>query len=163
MSDTMGMLRIDVEGKVHEIKNEAWSKHVRAPSYRFVGMEWLSEPTGVKGKPSWYMAVLSRSQEYSRIDVISENAELSDFQPIVSKSKITSFASAPHENVLAVGDENGTLGIWFVAPSIDQSPRELFTLSGHRGSEICQLSFSSDGATILSSDTSQRAIQWRSR
>lgn len=155
--------RIDDDGKVHEIRNETWSKQVRDPSFRFVSMEWLSEPIGVSGKPSWYMAVLSRSQESSRIDFLSKNAGLTDFQPIVSKSTITSFASAPNENVMAVGDENGTLGIWFVAPSIDQSPRELFTLAGHRGSEVCQLSFSSDGATILSSDTSQRAIHWRSR
>ena len=156
--------RVDPEGISHEIKSQAWDRLKHDPSSRFVSMEWLCEPTGKTSKPLWHMAVLSRTLDASRLDFISENTELNDnIQPIVSNSTITSFASAPHENVLAVGDENGTLGIWFVAPSFDQSARELFTLPGHRGAGVSQLSFSIDGSTILSSDTSQRTIQWRSR
>ena len=156
--------RVDAQGKLRELKSQAWGKLVLDRNARFVDMQWLCEPTGRTTKPSWHMAVMSRSPDSSRIDIISENENLMDnFQPILSKSLITSFASSPNENVLAVGDENGTLGIWFVAPSIDQSPRELYTLPGHRGSAVIQLSFSSNGSSILSSDTGQRAIQWRSR
>ncbi len=156
--------RVDAEGKLRELKSQAWDKLVLDRNSGFVDMHWLCEPTEKTTKPSWHMAVLSRSPGSSRIDIIAQDGQLMDnFEPIVSKSKITSFSSAPNENILAVGDENGTLGIWFVAPSIDQSPRELYTLQGHRGAEVSQLSFSSDGSSILSSDTSQRAIQWRSR
>ena len=155
--------RVDGEGKQHELKSQEWDKLVLDRNFRFVDMQWLCEPTGTN-MPSWHMAVLFRSPDSSRIDIISENKNWMDtFEPILSKSIVTSFASSPNENVLAVGDENGTLGIWFVSPSIDQSPRELYTLPGHRGSEVSQLSFSSDGSSILSSDTGQRAIQWRSR
>lgn len=156
--------RVDAEGIPHEIKSQAWDRLKHDPSSCFVSMEWLCEPKGKTSKPLWHMAVLSRTREASRLDFISQTTELNDnFQPIVSNSTITSFASAPHENVLAVGDENGTLGIWYVAPSFDQSARELFTLPGHRGAGVSQLAFSIDGSTILSSDTSQRTNQWRSR
>ena len=160
--------RLDSEGMMHEFEFKAAIGS--ASDARFVSMEWLSEPGGKSANGSQYMAVLSRSKESSRIDFLPVDSDLSadveadqSFQPILSKSVITSFASAPGENVLAVGDENGTLGIWFVAPSVDQAPRELFTLPGHRGSPLVELAFSSDGSTILSSDASRKAVQWRSR
>ena len=160
--------RLDLTGKMQEIESKALIGS--APDTRFVSMEWLSEPGGTSAKGSQYMAVLSRSTETSRIDFLLVDGDLpvdaevgAGFQPILSKSVITAFASSPGENVLAVGDENGTLGIWFVAPSVDQAPRELFTLPGHRGSALVELAFSSDGSTILSSDASRKSVQWRSR
>jgi WD40 repeat protein len=131
-------------------------------------MKWLREPIGSPtGKESDFMdhmAILSRSADTSRIDFIAlDDTFKGNFLPIVSKVSITSFAASPFENVLAVGDEKGTLGIWFISPRFDQSPRELFTLPGHRGSKVSQVSFSSDGFRILSSDTGQKSLQWRSR
>ena len=160
--------RLDSLGKRHAI--ESGAKVKSDPKTRFVSMEWLSEPSGTSTKGPQHMAVLSRSIESSRIDFLAvdgdvlEDAEgAQSFEPILSKAAITSMASAPGENVLAVGDENGSLGIWFVAPSVDHAPRELFTLPGHRGSAVIEVSFSSDGSTILSSDASRKAIQWRSQ
>lgn len=160
--------RLDSSGKMHAI--ESGAKVKSDPKTRFVSMEWLSEPSGTSTKGPQHMAVLSRSIESSRIDFLAvdgdvlEDAEgAQSFEPILSKAAITSMASAPGENVLAVGDENGSLGIWFVAPSVDHAPRELFTLPGHRGSAVIEVSFSSDGSTILSSDASRKAIQWRSQ
>ena len=159
--------RTDSDGLRHALKSQVWDTISLDPSSLFVSMEWLSEPLGNIAKPLYHMAILSRTKESSRIDFISVDSssayEFQPIQPIVSKSKITSFAAATNENILAVGDEKGTLGIWFVSPSFDQSPRELFTLPCHRGAAVSQLTFSGDGSTIFSSDSSQRSIQWRSR
>jgi len=156
--------RIDTQGRSTKIESEAWRSTLIEQKSRFVNMEWLEDPTGNANKPVLHLAILAQSEDSSRIDLVSlDGAGNASFQPIVSNSAITSFAAAPHENIMAIGDETGTLGIWFVAPSIDQSPRELFTLPGHRGAEVVQLSFSRDGSTILSTDSSLRAIQWRSR
>jgi WD40 repeat protein len=64
--------------------------------------------------------------------------------------------------LLAIGDENGTLVVWFAAPSLDRGARERFTLSGHRGALIGQVSFSGDGNMILSSDSNRKSILWKS-
>ena len=160
--------QLDLLGNEYEIDSKTWSRLTKAPGFRFVDMEWLreptEEPTGKEADFADTMSILSRSADTSRIDFIPLNETVKgDFQPIISKAVITSFAAAPFENVLAVGDEKGTLGVWFVSPQFDESPRELFTLPGHRGSKVSQVSFSSDGFTILSSDTGQKSLQWRSR
>lgn len=159
--------RVDSSDKMHAIESEAKVKS--DPKMRFVSMEWLAEPSGTSIRGPQHVAVLSRSNESSRIDFLAvdgdapaEDEGAQSFESISSRSAITSMASAPGENVLAVGDENGTLGIWFVAPSVDHAPRELFTLPGHRGSAVIEVSFSRDGSTILSSDASRKVIQWRS-
>lgn len=160
--------QMDLLGNELEIDCEAWTTLAMEPGFRFVDMKWLREPTKQPtGKEAEFvesMSILSRSADTSRIDFIPivETMKTS-FQPIVSRAAITSFATAPFENVLAVGDEKGTLGVWFVSPRFDESPRELFNLPGHRGSKVSQVSFSSDGFTILSSDTGQKSLQWRSR
>ena len=99
----------------------------------------------------------------SRIDFVSlDPSSNENFSPILSTSKITSFTTSPNENLLAIGDENGTLGVWFAAPSLDRGARELFTLPGHRGASIGQVSFSDDGNAILSSDINRKSILWKS-
>ena len=175
VENTLVMLRedktwqqMDLLGNKLEIDREAWSRLTKEPGFRFVDMKWLREPktqsTGIEADFTNTMSILSRSSDTSRIDFIPlEETMKGDFQPIVSRAAITSFATAPFENVLAVGDEKGTLGVWFVSPRFDESPRELFTLPGHRGSKVNQASFSSDGFTVLSSDTNQKSLQWRSR
>jgi serine/threonine protein kinase/WD40 repeat protein len=160
--------QMDLLGNKLEIESEAWLRQATAPGFQFVDMKWLREPktklTGMEADFAEYMSILSRSADTSRIDFIPLAETLkSDIQPIVSRAAITSFATAPFENILAVGDEKGTLGVWFVSPRFDESPRELFTLPGHRGAKVNQVSFSSDGFTILSSDSSQKSLQWRSR
>jgi len=168
LGDDQKWRRRDEQGNSFDINNEAWTRRTEEAGFRFGDMNWLREPTGpLTGKEGGfvnYMSILSHSADASRIDFIALDDTLrSDFQPIVSKSAIASFATAPFENIVAVGDEKGTLGVWFVSPHYDLSPRELFTLPGHRGSKVNQVSFSSDGSRILSSDAGQKSLQWRSR
>jgi WD40 repeat protein len=124
---------------------------------------WLQEPWLPETTNRWHVAILSHEPKGSRIDFISlDPSSNENFSPILSTSKITSFTTSPNENLLAIGDENGTLGVWFAAPSLDRGARELFTLPGHRGASIGQVSFSDDGNAILSSDINRKSIVWKS-
>lgn len=156
--------RVDSAGDLHAIKRPQWDKIVRDGNSLFLDVQWLIEPKGKTDMPTYHLAILSRLDDLSRIDFLPiDGSREAAFEPIVSRSTITSIATSATESILALGDANGNLGIWFVSPSFDQSPRELYTLPGHRGASVNQLSFSSDDSTILSSDSSKRAIRWRSR
>ena len=169
-----GLLVLAAEGKWSLLSETGESKHLAsdhllpnsiAPGFasEFAGVRWLQEPWLTGTSKHWHLAILSHSQKGSRIDFVSLDPGSNEtFSPILSASKITSFATSPNENLLAIGDENGTLGIWFAAPSLDRGARELFTLPGHRGASIGQVSFSDDGNAILSSDINRKSIVWKS-
>lgn len=153
--------RITVSGDRLPVLAPDWSKNIAG--YEFAELRWLQEPWLHAQEDRLSMAILSHGVPGSRIDFVALNPDSkSAFAPLVSASKITSFATSPNENLFAVGDENGTLGVWFAARSLDRGPRELFTLPGHRGASICQLRFSADGNEILSSDTYRQSIRWKS-
>ena len=76
------------------------------------------EPWQPDASNRWHVVILSHAQKGSRIEFVSlDPSSKGDFSPILSTSRITSFTTSPNENLLANGDENGTLGVWFAAPS----------------------------------------------
>lgn len=117
---------------------------------------------GSDGEAEWYAAILRDHQSGSRISLHVCNKlpeqQASEFGFLESKTPISTMASSPTENILVTGDESGTLIVWFAAPSLDESPRELFTLPGHRGSPIQCVKFSIDGSVLFSADEDRRMI-----
>jgi len=114
------------------------------------------------GKDTWYATLLRDHDVGSRVsmhrlDELPDQAPL-EFGFLDSKTPISTMASSPTENILVTGDESGTLIVWFAAPSLDESPRELFTLPGHRGAPIEHVEFSQDGSVIFSADGEGRLL-----
>jgi len=121
--------------------------------------ESWSTPT----EANWHIAVQLDNKNSSKLCFVSLSGTDSDFAPMELKNRISSIASSTKENVLAIGDMQGNLSIWFAAPSIDRAPRELFTLPGHRGSSIDSLQFTDDGLSLFSSDSARQNIFWMSK
>ncbi len=152
-------------GESEPLATSNWTSSATGSGFEpnLAGVQWLQEPWLPETTNRWHVAILSHEPKGSRIDFVSlDPSSNENFSPILSTSKITSFTTSPNENLLAIGDENGTLGVWFAAPSLDRGARELFTLPGHRGASIGQVSFSDDGNAILSSDINRKSILWKS-
>jgi hypothetical protein len=156
---------VSESGESEPLATSNWTSSATGSGFApdLAGVRWLQEPWLPETKNRWHVAILSHQPKGSRIDFVSLDPSSNEsFSPILSTSKITSFGTSPNENLLAIGDENGTLGVWFAAPSLDRGARELFTLPGHRGAAIGQVSFSDDGNAILSSDINRKSILWKS-
>jgi hypothetical protein len=69
---------------------------------------------------------------------------------------------SPTEGLLAIGGQ-GSLAIYFVAPTLGEFGQELFSLPGHAGAQVGQLRFTPDGHSLLSADSSNRLIGWISK
>jgi dipeptidyl aminopeptidase/acylaminoacyl peptidase len=123
---------------------------------------FFRESWSTQQEPTWHVAVQVDGQDSSKLHFVSLSGLASDFAPLELKNRIASVASSTRENVLAIGDVQGNLSIWFAAPSIDRAPRELFTLPGHRGSSIDSLRFTFDGSGLFSSDSARQNLFWKS-
>lgn len=70
--------------------------------------------------------------------------------------------TSPTEGVVVSGAPNGTVTVWFAAPTYDPTLRQLFDLEGHRGAEMTCLTFSRDGQTLVTADANNRLYGWLS-
>lgn len=114
------------------------------------------------GQDRWYASLLRDHGTGSRVSIHGLNRDRDEkptpFGVLDSKTRIRTMASSPTENVFVTGDESGTLIVWFASPSLDETPRELFTLPGHRGAAIECVAFSTDGSVIFSTDQERRIL-----
>jgi hypothetical protein len=153
---------LDDHWKEISVISGALDKHLDGNS-QLSNVVFFRESWSSQIEPRWHLAIQIDSVDSSRICFLDLLGLKTDFAPMVFKSKIASIASSVQENVLAIGDVQGNLSIWFAAPSIDRAPRELFTLPGHRGSQIDSLHFTSDGMSLFSSDSSNQNLFWMSK
>ncbi|WP_231602595.1 protein kinase domain-containing protein [Neorhodopirellula pilleata] len=118
--------------------------------------------TVADGNDRWYASVLRDHGTGSRVSIhrIDQDGDQPplSFGVLDSKTRIRTIASSPTENVFVTGDESGTLIVWFASPSLDETPRELFTLPGHRGASIQCVKFSTDGSVIFTTDLERRML-----
>lgn len=112
--------------------------------------ENLIEASG-KRESVWYLVAQTGANRL-QLSSVDENVEKMNFQPIVLDSKITSVACSPLDNTMVIGVANGNISTWFVSPSVDSQPRELFSIDAHRGAIVSDLQFSSDGDVLFSAD-----------
>ncbi|MCY2976146.1 MAG: protein kinase [Planctomycetota bacterium] len=153
---------IDDQWKATPVVSGAMDKHLGVSS-RLSNIAFFRESWSSQSEAKWHLVVQVDNSESSKLcfmDLLGLNL---DFAPMEFKSRIASIASSAQENVLAIGDVQGNLSIWFAAPSIDRAPRELFTLPGHRGSSIDLLQFTRDGMSLFSSDSARQNLFWKSR
>ena len=74
---------------------------------------------------------------------------------------VASLECSPREGLIAVGGQ-GTLAIYFAAPTLGEPGKELFSLPGHAGAEVRSLRFNQDGSTLISADSNHRQFGWLS-
>ncbi len=72
-------------------------------------------------------------------------------------------ACSPNENVFLIGGSEGSVAVYFAAPSSGSFGNRLFDLEGHAGSSILELRFAPDGNTVYSSDSKRRLFGWMAK
>ncbi|MEZ6134696.1 MAG: protein kinase [Pirellulaceae bacterium] len=83
-------------------------------------------------------------------------------QPAEVASDLSVLACSPTDGIFVVGGK-GTVQVHFAAPSLNQLGEDpLFSLEGHAGADIESLTFSVDGQTLISTDSSGRLFGWLS-
>lgn len=153
---------LDDQWKTTPVVTDALDKHLSGTS-RISKVAFFRESWSGQREAKWHLAVQVDDSDLSKVCFVDLSGLKSDFAPMEFKNRIASIASSAQENVLAIGDVQGNLSIWFAAPSIDRAPRELFTLPGHRGSSIDSLQFTRDGMSLFSSDSARQNLFWMSK
>jgi len=153
---------LDEQGNAIVISSEALARHLQKDS-QLAKITFFRESWSDDSERNWHLALQIDKDDSSKICFLSLSGKASEFAPIESKTRITSFAASNEENVLAIGDIQGNVSLWFASPSVDLAPRELFTLSGHLGASVDSLQFTSDGVGLFSSDTGRVNQYWKSR
>lgn len=128
---------------------------------------WFTETTDAQGEDaSLLMLVRKLDGGESRIDwcrLDRDKRLLSGVNfTLANQSMIERVSVSPKGNVFVVGDESGTLGVWFATKRWDTQARELYSLPGHIGAKVTALEFSNDGKSLLSGDSDGRVIGWYS-
>jgi len=128
---------------------------------------WFTETTDAQGEDaSLLMLVRKLDGRESRIDwcrLDRDKSQLSgaDFS-LKNQAMIQRVSVSPKGNLFVVGDEAGTLSVWFATKRWDKQARELYSLPGHIGANVTALEFSTDGKSLLSGDRDGRVIGWHS-
>ena len=126
---------------------------------------WFAESTdGEMGDLDLLMLIRNEKGRESRIDwcrIDRARRRLlrSDFS-LANQSVIQRVSVSPKGNVFVVGDDSGTLSVWFATRYWDTKARELYSLPGHIGAKVTASEFSKDGTTLLSGDSDGRVIGW---
>ncbi|MCU0712730.1 MAG: hypothetical protein MUC43_11765 [Pirellula sp.] len=139
-----------------------------------VGLHFLTETFGIPDiMPRRHLLVHTRDLESDYVNIValdplpnvlaktegqSSTPEVTNLirQPITRNSLI---AVSPAEGIFATGTDNGTVNVWYCSPTWG-APRELFDLSGHRGSKITSIAFTTDGNTLITADDNKRLFAW---
>ncbi len=146
--DRSGSIKIVEAGKSRELAK--LRANIVADQIGFFDEAW----TGDKPATQWVVVRTGQSLQFFQVEG-QKTAELR------LPEGVTTVEPSPTEGILAVGGQ-GTLAIYFCAPSLDEPGRELFSLTGHSGSKIRCLHFTSDGKTLISTDNSHRQMSWLS-
>jgi WD40 repeat protein len=135
---------------------------------RVTGLEYFGERFADVNQPTkWYQALLvqSASNEGSEVLLVAEDdwgVEGSQVSAVLRlpSQKVTSLTGSATDGLLATGDREGAVSVWFLAPSIDQQAFELLTIDRHRGQPISCLAFSEDGSQLVTADEGGRQFTW---
>jgi hypothetical protein len=124
----------------------------------------LHEPWKSERPAGWHLVLVIQNGNGSRLAFVPlavQNTKLG-FEDLRLTKKITAVTTHGHDSLLFLGDEAGGVSVWFVSPTLDRAPRELFTFPGHRGAGILDIRLSADGNTLLTSDSQRRSLRWPS-
>lgn len=124
----------------------------------------LHEPWNSERPAGWHLVLVIQNGNGSRLAFVPlavQNTKLG-FEDLRLTKKITAVTTHGHDSLLFLGDEAGGVSVWFVSPTLDRAPRELFTFPGHRGAGILDIRLSADGNALLTSDSQRRSLRWPS-
>jgi serine/threonine protein kinase/WD40 repeat protein len=129
-------------------------------SLHFFSEAWNSPK---KEKVDWLAIHCQSGDGLSNHELVYVQANAQAWEEVVLQlpDAVTKIACSPNEGLIAIGGQ-GTVGVLFAAPSLGEPGKQLFSLQGHAGSEICGLQFSHDGKTLISADRSHRMFSWLS-
>jgi len=143
------------------------------PNAKLVSINYFRESFANSDDSQWHLVVhaMVRNQntQSTRIFVIAlaENATSQDHPNAVELPNIgdvTVVATSPSENLIAVGTRSGTVSIWLLAPTLDNTESyEIFGIEDHRGSPIVSLVFDKQSNTLVTTDESGRQFAFTSK
>ncbi len=168
----------DMQGRLHwyasiksepiEISQSRQSNSLElCKELRFFGETWNDNRSAAS-----HLLVVRQDSRTDRVELVPVVRPTNAPQPTVSsriaaaefpRGSISAVATSPEDSILVIGDVSGTLSVWFSAPGVDGKLHQLFSLEGHRGAKIESLTFTPDGATLISTDSQNRIFGWLSR
>ncbi len=104
----------------------------------------------------WHLIALEKSDKSEGLAFyeVNGNQLVPNQTPLrIPRNSISAFTSSPLDGTLAIGTGFGDVSLWFVSPTTDKQPRELFSIDEHRGVKVSDLRFSQDGTTLYSGDS----------
>lgn len=124
----------------------------------------LHEPWNSERPAGWHLVLVIQNDTGTRLAFVplSEHNTKPSFEDLQLTKRITAVTTHGHDSLLFLGDEAGGASVWFASPTVDRSARELFTFPGHRGARILDIRLSTDGNTLLTSDSQKRSLRWQS-
>ena len=135
---------------------------------RVTGVAYFGERFADKSQATkWYHALQVRTElnEGSEILLVAEGDWREADSPVsatlrLPSQSLTAVCGSASDGLLATGDTEGAVSVWFMAPSIDQQAFELLSIDRHRGQPISLLAFSGDGSQLITADAGGRQFIW---
>lgn len=151
---------VDPENQIKLDVSRFWDpRNETVSAIRLLNEPWKS------GRPAGCNVVLViQNESGTRLSFVPLNQQnnTTAFEDLRFTKKITSIATHGKESLLFLGDEAGGVSVWFASPTLDRACRELFTMPGHRGARVLDVRLSSDGNSLLTSDSQKRSLIWPS-
>lgn len=160
LTERQSIETVDPENQIKLDVSRFWDpRNETVSAIRLLNEPWKS------GRPAGCNVVLViQNESGTRLSFVPLNQQnnTTAFEDLRFTKKITSIATHGKESLLFLGDEAGGVSVWFASPTLDRACRELFTMPGHRGARVLDVRLSSDGNSLLTSDSQKRSLIWPS-
>ncbi len=146
--DALGRIELAGETKIKSLNlfNESWSdSKIATNRYALVQTENANEG----------------QLNFVPLNFVPVNGAVGSLPKPQSVGRGLRIATSPTDSVFVTGNDSGTVSVWFASPKWDKMG-VLFDLEGHLGAAIETATFSNDGNTLVTSDSSNRLFGWLS-
>lgn len=148
-----GVLGIETDGPVQPIANLADNLGAMQPNQLAFFQEKWSDPAQ---KPARHIVIYAED----KVLFVSRQEEPRVFEKVVGKGM--QIAVSPKDSILATGNAEGTVRIWFASPG-NEICQQVYDLAREEKSEVKRIAFSGDGDTLITSDVKKRVSAWMSQ
>jgi WD40 repeat protein len=148
-----GVLGIETDGPVQPIANLAGNLGAMQPNQLAFFQEKWSDPAQ---KPARHIVIYAED----KVLFVSRQEEPRVFEKVVGKGM--QIAVSPKDSILATGNAEGTVRIWFASPG-NEICQQVYDLAREEKSEVKRIAFSGDGDTLITSDVKKRVSAWMSQ
>ena len=160
LTDRQSIETVEPENQIKLDLSRYWDQRSETVS----AIRLLHEPWNSDRPAGCNLVLVIQSESGTKISFAPLNKQdnTAAFEDLRFSKKITSIATHGKESLLFLGDEAGGVSVWFASPTLDRASRELFTMPGHRGARVLDVRLSSDGNSLLTSDSQKRSFRWPS-